>query len=77
MADSTTTNLLLTKPLLPMILVDTAMVDVSETLKAPDATLVAAIDIVLVSLMAMAADAYLTPDTDMVLVSLMLAAPIA
>jgi hypothetical protein len=67
----------MTKPLLPMILVDTAMVDVSDTLKAPDATLVALVAMVLVSLMAMSADAYLTPDTDMVLVSLMLAAPMA
>ena len=57
--------------------VETVSVDVSETLNAPNATLVAAADMVLVSLMAMAADAYLTPDTDMVLVSLMLAAPMA
>jgi hypothetical protein len=67
----------MTKPLLPMMLVDTVMVDVSETLKAPSATLVALVAMVLVSLIAMAADAYLTPDTDMVLVSLMLAAPMA
>jgi hypothetical protein len=52
-------------------------VDVSDKLKAPDATQVALVAMVLVSLMAMAADAYLTPDTDMVLVSLMLAAPMA
>ena len=64
-------------PLFTITDVDTAMVDVSTMSNAPNATLVAAIDTVLVSLMAMAADAYLTPDTDMVLVSLMLAAPMA
>jgi hypothetical protein len=67
----------MTTPVLPMILVETVSVDVSETLKAPNVTLVALVAMVLVSLMAMAADAYLTPDTDMVLVSLMLAAPMA
>ena len=64
-------------PLFTITEVDTAKVDVSETLKAPNVTLVALVAMVLVSLMAMAADAYLTPDTDMVLVSLMLAAPMA
>jgi hypothetical protein len=44
---------------------------------APNVTLVAAIDTVLVSLMAMSADAYLTPSTAIVDVSLMLAAPMA
>ena len=64
-------------PLFTMTDVDTVTVDVSDMSNAPNATLVAAIDTVLVPVMAKAADAYLTPDTDMVLVSLMLAAPMA
>ena len=64
-------------PLFTMTDVDTFSVDVSDMSNAPNATLVAAIDTVLVPVMAISAEAYLTPDTDMVLVSLMLAALMA
>ena len=57
--------------------VDTLTVDVSTMLNAPNATLVALVAIVLLSLIANAADAYLVAATAMELLSLMLAAPMA
>jgi hypothetical protein len=67
----------MSKPVLPMMLVDTLTVDVSTIANAPNAYLVAAMDTVLLSLIAMAADAYLVAATAIVLVSLMVAAPMA
>jgi hypothetical protein len=67
----------MTTPLLPMMVVETVRVDASTISNAPNATLVAAIETVLVSLMTISADAYLTPSTAMADVPVMLAAPIA
>lgn len=76
---STTISLLATivSPLLPMILVDTLIDDASTISNAPNATLVALVAIVLLSLMVAAPITYRTAAAAMVLVSLMLAAPMA